>query len=121
MPRLASIDDLKGLVMSQVENRRNEELVFITESGRTFRFHHWQDCCESVSIEDIVGDLSDLVGSPIIEAEEVSSENEPPLSDNPESFTWTFYKFATRKGYVTVRWYGESNGYYSEGVNFEEV
>ena len=32
-----------------------------------------------------------------------------------------WYKFGTIKGYVTVRWYGESNGYYSEEVNFERV
>lgn len=26
-----------------------------------------------------------------------------------------------RKGYITVRWLGESNGYYSEEVDFERV
>lgn len=38
-----------------------------------------------------------------------------------ESGTWTFYKFATAKGYVTVRWLGESNGYYGEDVSFCDV
>ena len=66
--------------------------------------------------------MSDLEGSPILLAEEVSSvgeEDKPDSIDN--SFTWTFYRFATVRGNVTVRWYGSSNGYYSESVTFEEI
>ena len=59
-------------------------------------------------------------------AEEVTNEQDinPNGVDIPEfqdSFTWTFYKLATIKGYVTLSWYGESNGYYNESVSFCQI
>ena len=118
----ANLKDLIGQTMRSVENVRNEELVFTTVEGRRYKLHHYQSCCEDVSIESIVGDLADLVGEPILVAEESTSDKNPAgfTKEYQESFTWTFYKFATRKGYVDVRWYGESNGYYSESVYFSE-
>jgi len=95
------------------------EMTFETAQGERFMFAHSQDCCESVDINDIVGDLQDLVGEPLLVAEEVRGATpEPDLDEEHyESYTYTFYKFATRKGYVDVRWLGESNGYYSESVD----
>lgn len=92
------------------------EMLFETADGAKFLFAHEQDCCETVDINDIVGDLEDLVGEPLLIAEEVSGATGPDV-DHYESYTYTFYKFATRKGYVDVRWLGESNGFYSEGVD----
>jgi hypothetical protein len=52
-------------------------------------------------------------------AEETVTEGE--VDGTWDTYTATWYKFATTKGYVTIRWYGESNGYYSERVDFAEV
>jgi hypothetical protein len=101
----------------------DEEIIFTCADGEKFRMYHWQDCCESVSVDDICGDLSDLIGSPILVADEVTSNENPDgiTKEYQDSFTWTFYKIDTAKGGVTIRWYGESNGYYSESVTFRKV
>jgi len=106
--------ELQGRTLCRAESVNDELRLYLTDTHYV-RFYHEQDCCESVSIDDICGSLEDLVGEPLIEAEEVSGYNGPETHD--ESYTWTFYRFATRLGAVTVRWYGSSNGYYSEGVS----
>ena len=111
------IDELLGQVAKAVKNHRYEELIFELENGKTARFYHEQDCCESVSIEEIHGDLNDLVGHEIVQAEFVFEDVN--LKDSFDTATWTFFKFATNRGSVTVRWYGTSNGYYSEAVDLE--
>ena len=110
--------DLLGRTLYKAEANDEELTLYLSETNFV-RFYHQQDCCESVYIEDICGDLNDLVGSPLLEAEEVS--NYEGEDKGAESYTWTFYKFATQKGFVNVRWYGSSNGYYSEGVSVEVV
>ena len=98
-----------------------DELIFLHEDGSSVKFFHGHECCESVSIEDIIGELKDLEGYPILKAEERQSYNEVADESVSEgSNTWTFYEFATIKGSVTVRWYGTSNGYYSERVDIKE-
>ena len=112
-------------LVSVVKNSDNDELLFETTEGEKYRMYHSRDCCESVTIDDICGDLEDLIGSPILGAEEVISEGKNPdgvpVPEYQDSFTWTFYKIDTAKGGVTIRWYGDSNGYYSESVDFEKV
>jgi len=149
--------NMVGATMVKVTGaeKGSESMTFHAEDGRRFTFFHSQDCCESVDIEDVCGDVDDLVGSPIVYAEEVSNrarearldrlssehtfragdlaaqveevergvDEDPTLQETPveaDSYTWTFYRFATAKGHVTVRWLGVSNGYYSESVSYSE-
>ena len=113
------IEELLNKIIFKIEND-NDRIDFYSTDGNMYSMYHDQDCCESVSIDDINGDLDDLIGSPILMADESYSKNtklDGTPDDDCESCTWTFYRFATVKGYVNIRWYGASNGYYSESVN----
>jgi hypothetical protein len=123
----SNINELVGKTLTEIKcNKQGGKIVFITQDDVVYKMFHIQDCCESVVIEDINGDLEDLINTPILVAEEVSnyeplSENEIKLTKDASEYgscTWTFYKLATKNGYVTIRWFGESNGYYSESVDF---
>lgn len=107
------VSEMIGYGMVSIENIDDRKLIFTSRTGTVFEMYHDQNCCESVKLEEVIGDLDDLLEWPILMAEKVS-ENDPNAS---ESGTWTFYKFATFKGRVTLRWYGSSNGYYSEEVS----
>jgi len=110
------IDNFKGLIFSSID-KSDEEIIFTTQSGEKYKMYHEQNCCEDVYIEDVVGNLDDLIGSPILLAEEVTQDGDTEWG----TCTWTFYKLATLKGYVTIRWNGESNGYYSESVDIRLI
>lgn len=140
------IKELKGktLLYIRVDNEL-DEILFTCSDGTQYKLYHESDCCESVIIDDINGDINDLINSPILIAEEVNNNDfiknfeesfkleegkNPDYEWNfknefgeskPESYTWTFYKLATIKGYVDIRWFGYSNGYYSESVDFVKL
>lgn len=132
--RIYTLEPFKGCVFDKIDgaDAGSDEIKFYENGSERFRMYHLQDCCESVSVEDICGDIGDLIGSPIIEAEIVENEEGPKVntytssdgrthSYTDESGTWTFYKLGTIKGHVTIRWYGSSNGYYSESVDIADM
>lgn len=115
---------LKKIIVSKDDD--NDEIVFTTKDSESYILCHEQDCCEHVYIKEIVGDLSDLIGDPILLAEKVeqhkiNAEADPNDVEARNEGTWTFYKLSTIKGSITISWVGMSNGYYSERVDFKKI
>ena len=124
--KYCNVRELLGKTLVEINrNITKEVLEFVTDTKDRYLMYHEQDCCESVYIEDICGDINDLLYSEILEAEDISGTMGIPCSEEEynsyDSVTWTFYKIGTRKGSVTIRWCGSSNGYYSESVDFAKV
>ncbi len=53
---------LEGRTLTEIKHTEDDELIFYVEDGSQYIMAHSQDCCESVTIDDICGDLKDLVG-----------------------------------------------------------
>lgn len=127
------IKELEGKIFSGIAGARegSRSLALFVDNDEPsqknklelYQMHHRQDCSEDVWLADITGDINDLIDSPIISAQELPDEaaSFPPFDGYGHSFTWTFYEIGTRKGKVTFRWYGSSNGYYSEEVNIQHI
>ena len=92
------------------ENSERVRIYF--EDGSKLEMYHEQDCCESVYLLDFDNDVSVLKFAKLLSIEEAVEDG----NSRDGSSTWTFYKLTTDKGRMTMRWYGESNGYYSENV-----
>ena len=91
-------------------------------AGETFDcvMYHEDVGNEWVGLEDVCGDLEDLLDTPVLYAREDTSSDTGGEFGEPE-LKWAFYNIGTIKGSVTLRWLGESNGYYGIDVDFKRI
>ena len=60
-----NITELIGKILTNIIVSENkDEIHFVCDDGSQYKMYHEQDCCESVTIEDICGDLNCLIGLP---------------------------------------------------------
>lgn len=113
-----NLKSLIGKTVTKIDSNQDGEILLTLHlsDGTRMLFVHPQDCCETVDLDDVDGDYDDIIGHPLTLAEEVSNTPNEPKDQYDESYTWTFYRLATVKGYMTLKFYGSSNGYYSEEV-----
>lgn len=92
------IEYFKGHIFSNIFRHNDESIVFLSEDGTIFQMTNHND--KELYLADVEGDLNDLVGTQILQAECYTNSGDKP------TWFWTFYKLATIKGYVTLRWSG---------------
>jgi hypothetical protein len=107
--------DLLGETILSIFQVSDEYIAIIADNGYVYFLIHEQDCCEHVYIEDVCGELENTIGL-VVRAEENQSESTFD-EDKDLSETWTYYKLDTVNDNVTIRFCGNSNGYYSESVS----
>lgn len=107
---------LAGQTILEVEGAKpgSDVIEITTPIGRLVMWHS-QNCCECVEVEDVTGDVNDIIGH-IVSVAETRAQSEDDY-DDCRSQTYTFYEIRTDGGDITIRWYGTSNGYYSESVD----
>lgn len=119
--RYVEFSSLKGELVEHIFQVEDQYIIIITNSGYMYALYHEQDCCENVYIDDVCGDLELCTGL-IVRAEETSSEGDIPKGlENDMHSTWTFYKLDTINDNVTIKFFGESNGYYSETAYLKRI
>ncbi len=122
--RKCDFSELQGLVLTEIVYSYNELLsrdeeptVIFKSKDRKFIMAGDGDCCARAYLEDVCGDLQQLIGDPILLADGVANK-----MDQIGEKGWFFYKLSTIKESVTMRWMYRSSGYegYSVKVSFEE-
>lgn len=113
-----SIQSLVGEVLTYIDiDETSDQIMLTTKSGRSVMIYHQQDCCESVRIESTEGDWGNLIGKVIVSASDNAERSETMFGTE----TKTELRFVVDGSTVISRWIGESNGYYSESVDFKEL
>ena len=115
-------DEMAGKVITKVIGKNGDNcLTFETNNGEVFKFFHEKDG-NFAKIDNICGDLNNLVGKPLLSAKAVIFHNHSLINmqekNNPN---WIFYRFSNLETRVDIRWYDKTKYNYSEEVSFYYV
>lgn len=115
--KINSLNDLFGRKIESVEGcYKGSNFMKIKFTDGISVVFQPSNLCANVEIDDVNGDPQGMVGHLIKKVEVVSNKQFSAKDEYTKNYLWTFYKFATLDGYIDIRWYGTSNGWYSEEV-----
>ena len=116
MKKITEFEDLKGQYIDKIviKGKGEEACVYFYMLDLIYELRHYQECCESVELVDVCGDVEDFSNNIIRRAE----CNTRDVDTEDGELTYSFYRLDSDKGSLVLRWTGESNGYYSQEVDF---
>jgi len=94
----------------------SDAVTFVTESGKRLAMHHHQNCCEHVRVVGASRGWENRLGRVLSVSEKINDTVEAS-----ESATESIFTIKTTKGTIKIEWLGESNGWYGEGVDFDQI
>lgn len=114
---------MQNEVLTNVDIMDDNEVLFTTESGKQYKMYHQQDCCERVwLIGDFNKVLKSLVGKKIERVDVKYYDGAEYASEYDDySSTISEFTFIVNGNTEVVKWFGNSNGYYCEKAELEEV
>ena len=113
---IKQFEDLNGQYIDKlvIKGEGEEAIVYFYLFDLIYELRHLQECCESVELVDVCGDIEDFSNTTIRRAE----CNTRDRGTEDGELTYSFYRLDSDKGSLVLRWTGESNGYYSQEVDF---
>lgn len=116
--------DLIGQTITEISAPIGDAEILIRTAQGGIRAFHEVDCCESVDLMRVDGDVETLIGGVVTMAEDDTGCVPPDWAEKAyegESVTWTKLTLGTASGSVHFWVCGSSNGYYSETLEFELI
>ena len=116
---IQTLEDLEGDTILRVTGlyKESSEVLFFFEAG-VLRMMHPGVCCSEGLLEDFEGNAEDFIGRPLTKIE-VSSNPASEKNNGNKEYDWTFYKLRSDKGYLDLRWLGNTGrtGMYSSAID----
>ena len=110
-----NVEELIGKTITNINTA--DEVVLRCSDNSFYRFHHEQDCCESVGFVGYKDEKQPIVPFTISNVYETSTSWE----DDYESHTEQEFALETNKGIFVLMFRGDSNGYYGEDVYLQKL